>query len=97
MDVTVSPIRDNDGTIHLANSIVLLIGHVNRLSEHMLRVRFEDGHVYLLHSDEIQQVMNHVALEQNNRLKRHEQIMPGEHRMNINTLNASTIRTHRTN
>ena len=61
MYVTVSPIRDNDGTVHLANSIVMVIGHVNRLGDDMLRVRFEDGHVYLLHSDEIKQGTNYVA------------------------------------
>jgi hypothetical protein len=55
MDVTVSAIRDNDGTMHLANSLVLVIERVNRLGEDMIRVRFEDGHVYLLHSDEIKQ------------------------------------------
>jgi hypothetical protein len=58
MDLTVSPIRDNDGTTHLANSIVLIIEHVNRLGEKMVRVRFEDGHVFLLHSDEIKQSTN---------------------------------------
>jgi hypothetical protein len=58
--------------VHLANSIVLIIGRVNRLGEEMLRVRFEDEHVYLLHSDEIKQGPNCVALEQNYRLERND-------------------------